>query len=494
MGTEILEEYDTTWEGHDVFLRGKGWQLAGVPGDDDIFEIPAQGLGLFAAAKEHWLGFNPYHRHFGGEECYIHEKYRQAGRKTYCLPWLSWNHRFGRPGGPKYPITREGKMRNYVLEFQELGLDIEPIRKHFIDEVKLPKESWDACIADPINFDPYFKWAPNTAPHNMTVPKQSNYGFHLPEPSDDLMGMALEVASRPRDFHPHFPEIIRWTSGCASAFEITKRRETTLWLAAGLANRGCSGKCDKGQCKKEECMRKLVSYQMERDTLLNLLPKACDANGIEYVDRAVRNYDEPIPAPLSDFDVLLVNHQHNYDRLRDQLAAIGPSIKKRILLTGTAGNGNGLTGEDGKRPGLLHAIRGFCKANPDWFVVYHTNNAYGFTALSCVPEDRPADPITPWPMSDDEGNACGVGQEIKKILKSLGIESTPDCSCNRYALQLDADGPEICLTKIDEIVDWLEEQAKARKLEKFFVRAAVKLTVKYAIYKARRAAAKGLCG
>jgi hypothetical protein len=103
-------EFKHTWSGHEHAAKKLGFELAGWGDDNDIFEVPAQGLGMFAAAKEHWLGFNPHHKHFGGEECYIHEKYRQAGRKTYCLPWMAWNHRFGRPEGPRYPITREGKM------------------------------------------------------------------------------------------------------------------------------------------------------------------------------------------------------------------------------------------------------------------------------------------------------------------------------------------------------------------------------------------------
>lgn len=108
--------------------------------DGEPFEIPMQGLGVFSAKKEHWLGFNPLFRGFGGEEGYIHEKYRQAGRKTLCLPFLRWVHRFGRPDGVKYVLTMENKIRNYFLGSLELGLDISPIYDHFkdhMDEKKL---------------------------------------------------------------------------------------------------------------------------------------------------------------------------------------------------------------------------------------------------------------------------------------------------------------------------------------------------------------------
>jgi len=95
------------------------------------FEIPAQGMGLFSCRKEAWLGFNPHFRGFGGEEFYIHHKFRQAGRRTLCLPFLRWVHRFGRPRGVSYPLTVDDKFRNYVIGLVELGLPIEPAVEHF---------------------------------------------------------------------------------------------------------------------------------------------------------------------------------------------------------------------------------------------------------------------------------------------------------------------------------------------------------------------------
>ena len=62
---------------------------------------------------------------------YIQEKFRQAGHKTMCLPFLRWVHRFGRPDGVKYPLTMENKLRNFFIGHYELGLDIAPIIEHF---------------------------------------------------------------------------------------------------------------------------------------------------------------------------------------------------------------------------------------------------------------------------------------------------------------------------------------------------------------------------
>lgn len=133
----------------DLIWRGQMWGVwardeRGVNPDNPPFEIPAMGLGLFACRKEGWLGFNPKFRGFGGEEGYIHEKYRRIGRKTLCLPFLKWLHRFGRPNGVTYPLTCENKIRNYILGFTELKMDIKPIEEHFKSEI------------NPIEVDFYF--------------------------------------------------------------------------------------------------------------------------------------------------------------------------------------------------------------------------------------------------------------------------------------------------------------------------------------------------
>jgi hypothetical protein len=99
--------------------------------DGEPFEISMQGLGVFSCRSEAWLGFHPGFRGFGGEEGYIHEKFRQAGQRCLCLPWLRWMHRFGRPRGAPYPLTVEDKLRNYLLGHTELGLDPAPVLAHF---------------------------------------------------------------------------------------------------------------------------------------------------------------------------------------------------------------------------------------------------------------------------------------------------------------------------------------------------------------------------
>jgi hypothetical protein len=122
---------------HAVLQMEPKWsgQMWGVWGNftqdipSDQFEIPMHGGGLFGCRREAWLGFNPKFRGFGGEEGYIQEKFRKAGRKVWCLPWIRWIHRFGCGNG--YPLSVEDKIRNYLIGFKELELDLKPIYEHF---------------------------------------------------------------------------------------------------------------------------------------------------------------------------------------------------------------------------------------------------------------------------------------------------------------------------------------------------------------------------
>ena len=95
------------------------------------YEIPMMGLGLFTCTKNAWLGFNENYQGFGGEEGYIHEKYRKSGRKNIMLPWLKWLHRFERPNGVPYNPQYIDRVRNYYNGWIELGLDTTEITEYF---------------------------------------------------------------------------------------------------------------------------------------------------------------------------------------------------------------------------------------------------------------------------------------------------------------------------------------------------------------------------
>jgi len=112
----------------------------------DMFEIPMHGMGLFACTRAGWPRFSGGMRAFGSEEGAIHEKFRLMGRKCWCLPFLGWMHRFGRPGGASYSHTNEDKVRNAIAAFHEAQLPTESIREHYKHRIfphdKAKNEAW----------------------------------------------------------------------------------------------------------------------------------------------------------------------------------------------------------------------------------------------------------------------------------------------------------------------------------------------------------------
>jgi hypothetical protein len=99
--------------------------------DASPFEIGMHGLGVFACRRSAWPGFNPRLKGFGSEEGYIQEKFRRAGGRTLCLPFLRWVHRFGRPMGVRYRNEWEDRIRNYMIVANELGGDSSGVVEHF---------------------------------------------------------------------------------------------------------------------------------------------------------------------------------------------------------------------------------------------------------------------------------------------------------------------------------------------------------------------------
>lgn len=95
------------------------------------FEIEFQGLGAFGCRRAAWPGLNPRLHGFGGEEGYLQEKFRRAGGRTLCLPFLRWVHRFGRPMGVPYRNTWEDRIRNYMIVADETGRDSSAALDHF---------------------------------------------------------------------------------------------------------------------------------------------------------------------------------------------------------------------------------------------------------------------------------------------------------------------------------------------------------------------------
>ena len=121
--------FNDVWSGH---MWGQ-WSNTGHTGEEPV-EIKMNGCGFLSCRKDAWLGFSKHFKGFGAEEGYIHEKFRQAGRKCWSLSWLRWVHHFQTVGGkvtaPYKPLVSD-RIWNYLIGFTELNLDISPIKEHF---------------------------------------------------------------------------------------------------------------------------------------------------------------------------------------------------------------------------------------------------------------------------------------------------------------------------------------------------------------------------
>lgn len=135
--SDDLTSLSTHWKAEWAGGMYGTWALDAAGRDPEAppFDIPMQGLGLYACRRAAWPGYNKLFRGFGGEEGYIHEKFRQAGGRTLCLPFLRWIHRFDRPMGAPYTISWHDRIRNYMIGFDELGLPMDEMLAHFREHV-----------------------------------------------------------------------------------------------------------------------------------------------------------------------------------------------------------------------------------------------------------------------------------------------------------------------------------------------------------------------
>ena len=347
--------------------RGQMWGTwatdpRGIDLDGEPFEIPGQGLGLFACRRDKWLGFNEHFRGFGGEEMYVHEKFRKAGHRTLCLPFLRWLHRFGRPDGVRYNLTLWSKVRNYVIGHQEIGLPLDRVHEHFVSSGLMRESEWNALIADPIgNEKPVILANSSTCGGGRSQPEREPQGL------DELFAW---VKSHPRDLDQHAERIRALASEAEHVTAFVKRREWNAILAAGRP-------------------KTLVVYQSESDDFLGKVHEAVKLEqGKSPMTYTTHVGADPLAAnPIAQTDLLVIDTTHHAERLWSELTRHGHRVRERILLRGTGAYGE--RSEDGKGPGLLPAARRWMREHPEWSVVWHTAEQYGMTLLSRLPSDRP---------------------------------------------------------------------------------------------------------
>lgn len=317
------------------------------------FEIGACGLGLFSCKKEAWLGFNPRFRGFGGEEWYIHEKFRQAGRRSLCLPWLRWLHRFGRPAGVPYPLTRWSKVRNYVIGLTELGLSLERCRKHFCEDLPnpMPRGEWEALMRDPTN-------PPEAPPAQSTCGVCPGPGVQDNATLEDLFSVARDQKS---DINEHATTLRELASQCDHVTEFGMRHGvSTVALLAGQP-------------------KHFITYDLNQDPIAGELKKRQGKCDFEFVQAS------SLSADIHPTDLLFIDTRHTADQVYAELTRHAAKVWRWIVLHDTRVYGE--VGEDGG-PGLLPGIRRFLRERPEWTVIRHDHNNNGLMVLSRSAEDK----------------------------------------------------------------------------------------------------------
>lgn len=333
----------------------------------DPFEIGAQGLGLFSCRRAAWRGFHPHFSGFGGEEWYIHEKFRQGGAKCLSLPKLRWIHRFNE--STSYQKTKSQKIANYILGFRELGRPLDRIHRHFVageneDGTPWPSASYRAAnVITPAQWDiltageiPDWERA-EAQPHTPT----GGCGSCAADQAQSLDDLYLTAANTPSDINEHCETLRSYAARADHVTEFgTRHGVSTVALLAGRP-------------------RHLVSYDLVKYPEVRAFAKLAADTAYQFVQGDSTRVD------IEPTDLLFVDTRHTAAHLQEELERSGEKVRNWIILHDTVIFG--ATGEDGG-PGLLVAVRKFVRAHPEWTVIRHDLNNHGLMILSRRAEDK----------------------------------------------------------------------------------------------------------
>jgi glycosyltransferase involved in cell wall biosynthesis len=393
------------------------------------FEIPAMGLGVFASMKKSWLGFNPEFRGFGGEEWYIHTKYRRLGKKAWCLPGLRWVHRFERPKGAMYPNVIEERVRNYVIGHLENGLPLNRVYRHFVTKNGLAEATWEKIVIDAAKITSNPAKASSPVVDSKPEPKSiESLGLHSLGSILPLMGQtrpsgetspapvpnptpAPSPASVPAPNPvaeggptPEAPKKKKCGCGYQQKVEnmpIRAQENYERWLETAK-NSGdlllplyqehaaksqsviefvrSRKNSTVGFLSAEKGKEKRTVWSSSMDTPEQLEGNLTDLNEVALI----LSKKTPNEAEATKADILHIDLEGKADDIMALLEKFGPSIALRILITGTTESAE--VYKDG--PGILPAVRVFLKNNPEWTVKQHFKVGAGLLVLSRMEEDK----------------------------------------------------------------------------------------------------------
>lgn len=341
--------------------------------EKEPFEIPAMGLGLFSCRKDSWLKFNPRMTDFGGEEWYIHLKYKQKGNKVLCLPGLLWNHEFRSKSGlklkgtPIYP-----RVRNYVLGLHELQIPLDRCYYHFVRQHSFPQDKWDEIVLEVTGGKIEIKDEPikkkGCCGSQTVVHGDPPQGFERRERKDNRT--AIEKAhARNLESHEGLAEFSEELEG----YEITGLLEIT----------------DIRGPFHVACLKRVPSVHVtcsSSDTDVSM-----DKRITPLVNTTIYIYKEitSINHGTNTYDFVYINKKLQADDLYNLTMSLKDKCKGKIVFGGTLLRGEMFEeGDPSKGPGILPVVRRFIKENKEWKVKKHIRKGEGYIVVSCRAEDK----------------------------------------------------------------------------------------------------------
>jgi hypothetical protein len=396
------------FENHEEVLQRNGYRYAACLGLEENptceplpFEIPAMGLGVFTCRKDAWLGFNPKFRGFGGEEWYIHTKFRKAGHKCMCLPFLRWIHRFS-DGEFPYKATHWDKIRNYVIGHTELGIPLDSIKREFYDKGLIPSDEWNDLLNNPLD--------PPIMPSRFNNPAPAPGGSQR-QPCGACPGSAAQAQAQLQNGFSDMSLEDMYRNAHDQASEInvhtTKLRELAS-EAGTVIELGVRPKLSTIALLAGQPKRLLV-YAPGEEPIMKALKEKQGRTDFQF---AAQN-----PLDIPECDLLFINTRHTADQLWSELTRYAPRVHRRIVLFATQLFAE--RGEDGTSAGMFPALRKYLKENQQWSVIYHTDDNNGLTVISKDPADKPELP----PIGKQMLNF--VAAKAKMLWKSGETKGTP---------------------------------------------------------------------
>ncbi len=246
------------------------------------------------------------------------------------------------------------------------------------------------------------RWWPGTIQEVQPV-ANSGCGACETNKHDTLEKWYSVAASQPSDFHEHVGTLKDLAANCESATELSAwMKPADIAIAAGLPDTGRF---------TSVCRRSKPQWKKMGEFL-----------GTRFTGTVA----EPNAAQIEPTDLLFVDTEHTADALYPILEANHGKVGKYIVVHCTEIYGE--SGDADGRPGVLHALRKFCKDHPEWVIKRRDGNNYGLVVLSRCAEDVKELPSL-WRKAMNYGKAMAKHVAAGRPVVSLEVLETRQNEC-----------------------------------------------------------------